>query len=64
MSREEPEAPEPKAAAAAGDGPFPGGLGEKEPPGKEPDRYRLHPAPRFGVKVEKKEGGHTCHYGL
>nr|XP_054509489.1 synaptonemal complex central element protein 2 [Agelaius phoeniceus] len=42
MSREEPDGPEPEAAA--GESPFAAELGEDEPPGEKPDRPRAGPA--------------------
>ncbi|XP_071275058.1 synaptonemal complex central element protein 2 isoform X1 [Agelaius tricolor] len=42
MSREEPDGPEPEAAA--GESPFAEELGEDEPPGEKPDRPRAGPA--------------------
>ncbi|XP_077029242.1 synaptonemal complex central element protein 2 isoform X2 [Agelaius phoeniceus] len=42
MSREEPDGPEPEAAA--GESPFVAELGEDEPPGEKPDRPRAGPA--------------------
>lgn len=66
MSREEPEGPEPEAAA--GESPFPVELGGDEPPGEELDRYHLHFWSENGEKKERgdataprqcREGGHA-----